>query len=104
YMNPYPYPATMINRPFNPYQVQKTVAQANATIGSKINEYIAKALYYIDYIIRMIQSSSPYIERMQPILEDLPTMYQLVKAFQEISQEQKEKEIEREPIEYPDGL
>src|SRR5690625_294848 len=85
YVNRYRYPVPFTHNPSYTYGLQDYLYNANVSLVSKINEYIARALYYIDYIIRMIQSSSPYIEKVQPYLEDLPTMYQLMKAFQQIN-------------------
>jgi len=85
YVNRYRYPVPFTHNPSYTYGLQGYLYNANVSLASKINEYVARALYYIDYIIRMIQSSSPYIEKVQPFLEDLPTMYQLMKAFQQLS-------------------
>lgn len=85
FVNRYRYPGQFTHNPLYTYRPQDYLYNANVSLVSKINEYIARALYYIDYIIRMIQSSSPYIEKVQPYLEDLPTMYQLMKAFQQIN-------------------
>src|SRR5690625_4216668 len=85
YYNRYHYPMHFMQMPAYRKTLTERIAATNVSVISKINEYIARALYYIDYIIRMIQSSSPYIEKVQPLLDDLPTMYQLMKAFQQLS-------------------
>jgi len=63
-------------------------------VSGKVSFYLARALAYIDYIIRMIQSSSPFFEKYRPVFQDIPKMYHLVKAFQEVKNNQEEKESE----------
>ena len=59
----------------------------NQVVGN-FNKYFVKALAYIQYIIRMLQSSSKVIEKYGPVMEELPKMYQLVKAFNELKEEE----------------
>ena len=78
-----------------------TVPQGNTTsqpnpvtskFSGKTSEYIAKALVYMQYINQVIQSRAPYLEKYEPILNDLPKMYQLIKALKDSNPEQSDEE------------
>ena len=76
------------NTPFNyfPQQGNTIVRPGNVRtqIYGKVNEYVARALAYIQYIIRMIESSTPFFDKYGPVLQEVPKMYHLVKALNEI--------------------
>jgi len=79
---------------FTPHGYTKSqFTDVRSNISGKLNYYLARALAYIQYIIRMIQSSAPFIEKYQPVLNDLPKMYHLVKAFNELKQEKESKHV-----------
>lgn len=84
---------------FEPYRIPTVRSEPLETVQVTIHYYVARILYYIDYLIRFIQSFSPYVEKYQPILDELPKMYHLIKAFQQIDREQGEKNVQSEKIE-----
>lgn len=55
-------------------------------VVGRVNEYLARGLAYIQYIIKMLQSSTPFFEKYGPVLEEVPKMYHLVKAFNGIKE------------------
>ena len=57
-------------------------------VRGKVNEYFLKALGYIQYIIRMLQSESQFIKKYTPVIQELPKMYHLAKAFNELKAEE----------------
>lgn len=54
----------------------------------KINEYFFKALFYIKKIFDVLLQTSPIFEQYGPIIQELPKMYQLMKAISEASLEE----------------
>lgn|SRR5699024_830077 len=50
----------------------------------KFNEYVARGLAYIQYINRMLKSSSSFFEKYSPVIQEVPKMYHLAKAFNEL--------------------
>lgn len=60
----------------------------------KINEYFFRGLVYIQNVLELLLSTSPFFEQYGPILEELPKMYHLVKAINEVSQNEDDVEIE----------
>ncbi len=66
-----------------------TILQSNnirSQVTGKVNEYLARGLAYIQYIIKMLQSSTPFFEKYGPVLQEVPKMYHLVKAFNGIKE------------------
>jgi len=73
--------------PYNYFPQGNTIVRPRSIrtqISGKVNEYVARALAYIQYIIRMIESSTPFFDKYGPVLQEVPKMYHLVKAFNEI--------------------
>lgn len=61
------------------------MASLRSNVTYKINEYFLRGLAYIQYILKLLISSSPFIDQYGPVIKELPKMYTLVKAFKEIS-------------------
>lgn len=94
------------NTPFNYFPQGNTIARTENVrnqISGKVNEYIARTLTYIQYIIRMIESSTPFFDKYGPVLQEVPKMYHLVKAFNEIKDGgslERNDELENDEITY----
>ncbi|MBO1004351.1 VrrA/YqfQ family protein [Pseudogracilibacillus auburnensis] len=65
-------------------------------VSYKINEYFLRGLVYIQSILKLLLSSSPFIEQYGPVIKELPKMYTLVKAFKEINNSELEEGIEEQ--------
>src|SRR5690625_1041257 len=65
---------------------QRAVSPIRDNVTYKINEYFLRGIAYIQYVMRLLINSSPYIEQYGPVIKELPKMYQIVKAFKEISE------------------
>lgn len=71
----------------------------------RINAYLYRGFAYVNRILKMLISSSPYIDQYGPMIRDLPKIYHIMKAFKEIQKnEQNEllpKENEKGPRDAP---
>src|SRR5690625_1295715 len=60
------------------------------SIKERVTYYFLRALSFIKGILRLLQSSSPYIEQYSPVLKQLPNMYKMLKLIQDVKDETNE--------------
>lgn len=53
------------------------------SVKSKIKTYLLKAIVYIKYILEAIKSSSPFFQQYGPLMQEIPKMYKILKAFKQ---------------------
>lgn len=53
------------------------------SIVIKCNEYLMKAIIYIEKVLKMIISTGPYIEEYGPVIQQFSVLYQLMRLMNE---------------------
>lgn len=88
YFDTYYQPVGVYYNPLPPVSDAPFQTSLVRNIAYKINEYFFRGLIYIQQILDLLLSTSPFLEQYGPILQELPKMYHLVKAFNEVTNEE----------------
>lgn len=91
--------ASRTNRTTNTNGIQRIfekLSNPDSSIGSMatrgLND-ISKTLSNVDQVIKVVQSATPIVQEYGPMVKNLPAMYRMVKAFNQIEEDSKEKSI-----------
>jgi len=53
----------------------------------------AKSLDNLQQVLRMVETTTPFIREYGPMIKNLPAMYRMMKAFKDIEKEPEEKDV-----------
>ena len=56
----------------------------------------AKSLDNLQQVLRMVETTTPFIREYGPMIKNLPSMYRMMKAFKDIEEEPEEKSEEKD--------
>lgn len=76
-------PSIRQKKPTRVKQVMKQLTNPD-TINRGVNG-LSRTLGSAEQVIKVVQSTTPYIEEYAPVVKNLPAMFRLVRAFNKIS-------------------
>lgn len=59
-------------------------ARPEKSLTYNLNRYFLRALAYIQSILRILRSSSPFFEQYGTVIRELPKLYQIMKVMHEL--------------------
>ena len=68
----------------------------NILASPKINKGIggfAKTLENLQQVLRMVETTTPFIREYGPMIKNLPAMYRMMRAFKDIEEQPEEKDV-----------
>lgn len=89
YVHPYVVDSLAKNRYMNHWRAQ-------------LNKYVLRALAYIQAILELLRSCSPFFKQYGKVISEIPKLYQLFRAFQELNQAEGNKRTSQEKFTFTD--